>query len=247
MNFIRIARLDFTNILRNPMLMIINTITPLLLVAGFGLVTQNEFGKGSISAYDYYGVTTMIFSAMMICLTVTNTFMEEKVKRGNLRVAYTPISKAGIYLTKLVATYIFGTIVFGAITIIEQYVFHINFGGRNILYILLLINVLVLFGCCLGTMFCSILKSEEMANTIMPLVVIVLVFFSGFFFPIGHFGKTVQEIAHLSPATWATECAFRIIYDNDFDIYPNTIAFLLIASVVCIIISQIAFKPEEYL
>ncbi|MDR4399623.1 ABC transporter permease, partial [Bacillus atrophaeus] len=35
-------------------------------------------------------------------------------------------------------------------------------------------------------------------------------------------------------------------YDNDFSIFLPVLSSLLLSSIVCIIVSQIVFKPEEY-
>lgn len=245
MNFIKLVRFDFMNIVRTPMLLFMNTLFPLLLFGGFGLATSSKFGGGTVSSYDYYGVTTMIFTAILISMTVTNTFMEEKVKRGNLRVVYAPVSKTEIYMSKLLSTYIFGTVSYSILLAVLQYVFHSNLGGRNLLQVMLLINILSLFGCSLGTMVCCIFKSEEKANAVMPILSLLFVFFGGIFSPIGHYGKTMQKIACLSPVKWVTECSFRIIYDSDFGIYLPTMAILLAGSALCILMCQIIFRPEE--
>ncbi len=247
MNFFRILKFDFLNILRTPMLVIINTIFPLILWWGFGIITHSRFGGGNISSYDYYGVTTMILGGILISMTVTNTFMEANVKRPNLRISYAPVSKTEIYLSKLLSTFIFAAISYSLLTLIESYVFHCNFGGNRILYILLLFNVLIFFGCSIGTMVCCFAKSEEKANAIMPMVSLVLILFSGIFIPLGHFGKVMEAVSNMSPVKWVTLCAFQIIYDNNFSLYVPVIASLLILSIVCISVCQIIFKPEDYL
>lgn len=245
MRFIRIIKFDFMNILRNPMLVIFNTVFPLILIAVMGFVTKRGY-EGSVSSYDYYGVTMMIFTALFVAMTATNTFMEEKVKKGNTRIVYAPISKTQIYLSKLIATYILGTVSYNIILLLGQYLFHINFGGKSILYIMILINVLTLFGCCLGIMFCCIFRSEEGANSVMQLLLCFYIFFGGLFFSVDSLGKVVAKIACLSPIKWVTECIFKVIYDNDFSLYLPTIAIMLLGSIACIIVCQIAFKPEEY-
>lgn len=246
MNFIKIIKFDLENILRNPMLVIFNTIFPLILIAVMGFVTKGSYGSMNINSYDYYGVTIMIFTALFICMTATNTFMEEKVKKGNARIVYAPVSKTEIFLSKLISTYILGTISYSIILIICQYFFHINLGGKNVLYIMLLINMLSLFGCSLGTLFCCIFKSEQGANSTMQIAIVLFVFFGGVFFPIASLGKFVEKISNISPVKWVTECAFKIIYDNDFSIYLPTLVLVFAGSIICILICQIIFKPEEY-
>ncbi|WP_159887124.1 ABC transporter permease [Paenibacillus puerhi] len=246
MNFMRIVWFDFLNICRNPMLVMINTVGQMMIWGGFGLVTSGQFG-GTINSFDYYGVATMTLSSILISMTVTNTFMEEKVKRGNLRIAYAPVSKAEIYLSKLLSTFIFGVIAFTLLCLIEQYVFQSNFGGNNIFYVIALIDILALFGCSLGALVVVIFKSEERANAVMPIISILFIFFGGVFSPIGHFGTVMQTIAQLSPAKWVLQSAFQIIYDNNFSLFLPVIACLLIFSIFFTLIGQFIFKPEEYL
>lgn len=246
MNFIKIVKFDLINILKNPMLIIVNTIFPIIMIWVMGFVTRGGYGAGIADSYDYYGVTMMIFTALFISMTATNTFMEEKVKKGNVRMVYAPVSKTEIYLSKLISTYILGTVSYSVILLLGQYLFNINFGGKDILYIMLLINVLSLFGCSLGTMFCCIFKSEDGANSVMQIPLLLFVFFGGLFFSVASLGKVVEKISYLSPVKWVTECAFSVIYDNDFSIYLPTLSVMLFGSIICIIICQIIFKPEEY-
>lgn len=246
MNFIRIVKFDFLNLVRTPIFSIVNGIFPLTLFLCMGLITNSNFGGGFISSYDFYGVGTMAFVAIFISITVTNTFMEERVKKGNMRIIYAPVSRLDIYLSKLISTYIFGTILYSILSLIEQYVFNANFGGKNILYIMVLISALTFLGCSFGTLCCCIFKSEQKANAVVPLIVLIFVFFGNIFSTVGHFGTVLQKIACISPVKWTTECAYRIIYAGDFSIYLTTIAGLLVASIICIIICQIIFRPEEY-
>ncbi|GIP34923.1 ABC transporter permease [Paenibacillus sp. J2TS4] len=246
MNFIKIVKLDLINILKNPTLLISNTVLPLILIGVLGFATSGLFGAGDVSSYDYYGVTMMIFTALMIAMTVSNTFMEDKVKRGNARIVFAPVSKMEIYLSKVAATFIMGTLSYSALLLIGQYLFHMNFGGQNIGYIMLLISAFSLFGCCLGTMFCCIFKSEEGANAVLQVVVMLLVFFGGIFFPVANLGKFVETVSYLSPVKWMTESAFRIIYDHDFSLFLPVLALVLSGSFVCLLICQILYKPEEY-
>ncbi|MDP4145532.1 MAG: ABC transporter permease [Bacillota bacterium] len=246
MNFFKIIKFDFMNILRNPMLVMFNTIFPLILIGVMGFVTKGGYGAGVVSSYDYYGVTMMIFVALMISMTATNAFMEERVKRGNIRIVFAPVSKTEIYLSKLISTYILGTISYSIILLAGQYLFHINFGGESLPYIMLLINTLSLFGCSLGVLFCCIFKREEAANSTMQIPILLFVFFGGSFFSAASLGKLAEKISYLSPIKWITQSAFQIIYDSNFSIYVPTLALMLLASIICIIICEFIFKPEEY-
>ncbi|MFD1404231.1 ABC transporter permease [Robinsoniella peoriensis] len=246
MNFIKIIKFDFMNIIKNPMLLIVNTIFPFILIGVMGLVTSGSFGAGNVSSFDYNGITMMIFVAFLIAMTASNTFMEEKVKKGNTRIIYAPVSKVKIYLSKMISTYILGSISYSFICFLGQFIFHINFGGKNLVYIMLLINFAALFGTAFGIMCCCLLKSEEGANSVIPLVILVFVFFGGIFFPTASFGRMVEMISAISPVRWVTECAFQIIYDQNFHLFLPVMGMMLLLSAICIAICQITFKPEDY-
>ena len=247
MRFLKIVKFDFISLIKNPLLFFLNTAFPLILVGLIGYVTSGSYNASDISSYDYYGVTMMIYTAVMITMTVANTFMERTVKNGNMRIVFSPVTKMDIYLSKIFATYLFATVSYSLILLIEQYVFCINLGGKNIIYIMVLINLFMLFSCCIGTMLCCLVRSEEVANTVVQPYNQLTAILGGLFFPIAGFGKTMEKISYLSPIKWVTECIFQIIYDNDFRLMFPVIVLLVLGSVFCIIVCQIRFKPEEYI
>ena len=246
MNFLRIVKFDIRNIVKNPMLLIINTIFPLVIVVMIGYLTSGSYRAGAITSYDYYGVTMMIYTALMVSMTVSNTFMEKTVTNGNLRIVYAPVSKTEIYLSKIISTYLFTTVTYSILMCLMQFGFHINFGGENLFFIIVIVNIFTFFSCCFGTMLCCLLKSEESTNTIVQPINQLLAFFGGLFFPVASLGKFMEEVSNFMPTKWITECTFRVIYDYDFSLYLSTIGLLILGSAVCIAVSQITFKPEEY-
>ncbi len=127
-----------------------------------------------------------------------------------------------------------------------QFFFHINFGGGRLAYLILLVDLLALFGSAFGTMFCCIFHSEEAANGVMQIFLLLMLFFSGVFFPLDSLGKTIESISFFSPVRWVTECAFQMIYDKSLRLLPPVCAMLLIGSILCTVLSGILYKPEEY-
>lgn len=246
MQFLRIVKFDFINIIKNPTLIISNTVLPFILIGLMGFVTKSNYGAGSMSSYDFYGVTMIVLNSLLIIMTATNTFMEERVKRPNTRIIYAPISKAEIYMSKILSTYLVGILSFSIVILIGQYFFHINFGGNYLPYFMLLINILTLFGSCFGTMMCCILKDEEKASSIAQLPVFFSVFLGGAFFNMKGMGAVMTALSNISPVKWILECAFIVIYDNDVSMVFPVILSLILVSFICVAICQITFKPEEY-
>ena len=149
MYFMKILRQDICNILHNPTLIFSNTILPLILIGVLGFVTKTSFGKEPVSSFDYYGINMIIFSVGMIAITTTNAFMEEQVKRGNFRIMYAPISKTEIYFSKILSSYFLCAVCYGILVPLCQYILHLNMGGKNIIYFIILLNVFGFCGCCL--------------------------------------------------------------------------------------------------
>lgn len=245
MNFFKIVKQDFINILHNPALVISNTALPLILIGVLGFVTNGTFGS-DITSYDYYSVNMLILTAALVAITASNAFMEEKVIRGNVRIHYAPVSKEEIYCSKAVSTYLFTAVCYGFLVPFCQYALGLNMGGNRFLGFVLLLNIFSFFGSCFGVMFCSLFKSEEQTNSIMQIPIFLSIFLGGILFHINRFGTAVNLLSYLSPVKWIADCSDQIIYDADFHLLLPVILGLILLSLLCLAICHLLFKPEEY-
>lgn len=189
----------------------------------------------------------MIFSVGMIAITATNAFMEERIKKGNFRIAYAPIRKSELYLSKILSSYLICAICYDILVPLCQYILHLNMGGENIFYFILLLNILGFCGSCFGIMFCCIFKQEEQANAIMQIPLFIALLLGGVLFQVHRLGDFVNNIAKFSPIKWIADCSYQIIFDNNFQLFIPTCLKVLGLSVIFIFICQLLFKPEEYL
>ncbi|MBY6756706.1 ABC transporter permease [Clostridium botulinum] len=247
MNLLKVIKIDIINILKNPILVLYNTIYPLVLIGLFGFIANGNYGGEGVTSYDYYGITMIIFTVLYIALTASNTFMEKKVKKGNVRLIYSPTSKTIIFLSKIFSTFIFASVLFTIILIIEKYILGINLGGENFIYIIALLISFNLLMCSFGASMCCMFKSEEATNKFLSPINMLLALLGGLFFPVDSLGKTVEKLSYISPVKWISECIFKIIYDKDFSMFVPTIAICIGSSLIFIILCQITFKPEEYI
>lgn len=243
---LKIVKFDLKNLIKNPTLVLSTTALPVILIILMGIVTKNKFGSSDIDSFDYYGLNMLIFSVALIAMVASNTFLEDRVIKGNMRISFAPISKFKIYFSKLIATFILGFCSYSLILIVGQYMFGINYGGKNIGYIIILLNVLSFFCCSFGIMACCIFKSEEKANAFLQLPIAIFLFFSGVFFGIHRAGVVVKTISNISPVKWIYDCSVKIIYGNDFSLCIPVLGILLLLSIVFIFISHITYKPEDY-
>lgn len=247
MSFFKILRQDLENIIHNPALIFSNTLLPLILTGAMGLVTRNGFQGEPVSSFDYYGVNMMIFSVGMIAITASNAFMEERVKRGNFRIAYAPVAGTAIYLSKSVSACLLAVVCYGILIPVCQYVLGLNMGGSKMLFFILLLDGFSFYGCCFGTMFCCIFREEELANSIMQIPLFLLILLGGVIFQLHRFGGMLAQLSWISPVKWVAVCSYQMIYDQDLHLFYPVLAGLLLLSLCFLFVCHMLFKPEDYL
>jgi len=160
---------------------------------------------------------TMMIYIIIASITITpNTFMEKKLRQGNIRIAYAPVSKISIYMSKILSSYLFMVVTVSINMTLMNYFKIANLGGDNFIYVLVLFMAFLLFTVTIGGAVCVILKTEELTNMILSNVASVLALVSGMFFPVDSLGKVVSNLANLSPIKWILDSTFSVIYDNNF-------------------------------
>lgn len=244
---IRLIKQDIINLLKIPSIIIGCFVFPWFLIFLFGCVFSGLYGGDSVTSYDYYGVTMMILIIVMSSAVTPNTFFEEKIKAANIRIAFSPVSKVFVCMSKIIASFIILFVIYAIDTLIMNYFNIVNFGGQNFKYILLLFTAFLLFIVTLGGAACVIFKSEELTNNIMSIFIISFSVLSGLFFPLESLGSWILKIADLCPLKWVVDITFNVIYDQNFQNYYSVVIGLLVLSLILIIITNVLYKPEQYI
>lgn len=246
MNFYTIFKRDLLNSILSPVLVIYNTIYPLLIVLIIGYLASGSYEGSGLTSYDYYGVSMIIFSISFVGSTAANNFMENRVKKSNLRIMYAPINISYIYLSKIAATFIFTSVCYLAAMLILKFTANVNYGGKNTVYVVIIMELFNLLSSTVGILFCCIFKSENLANKILSVFINLFGILGGAFFPIDSLGKTVEKISYISPVKWVNSGIFKIIYDNDFSYFLPTVVILAVCILICALGCKLTFKVEDY-
>jgi ABC-2 type transport system permease protein len=241
-NLLIIAREDFMNLIKNPMWIFYATVFPILMVVILGFLTKDNYGK-EIGSYDYYGITLILYSLLSCGMTSANAFMEERIKKPNMRIIYAPGRVSSIFFSKIIATFVFSSIMHLFDMVLLCLVFSIHLAA--IPQMILLFSLVELFSITLGIMLCCIFKTEGMTNQILSLVVFLISIFGGLLFSMDGYGEVVRKICSLSPAKWFSNTAFQMIYDNNYSTLLPTVILLTVTIVVMIIISLLTFRKED--
>ncbi|AOR24483.1 ABC transporter permease [Clostridium taeniosporum] len=241
-NLLLISKEDFKNLIKNPMWIFYGTLFPILFVSILGFLGKESYGN-NVTSYDYYGITLMIYSILSSGMTSANAFMEEKIRKPNMRIVYAPGSVKSIYISKIISSFVFSCLchLFDMIVLCIMYHIHITVTFE----IMILFVLIEFFSVALGVMFCCIFKTEAMANQLLGMIINLFAVFGGLLFPMDGYGKIVRGISYLSPAKWVMKTTFSMIYDNNFSMFYITALVLIFATVIVFVVSEKTFKKED--
>lgn len=243
--FYILLKRDLANFIKSPVLLQFSTVFPILLTLIMGFLCQGGYGN-EVTSYDYYGITMLLFVVMGVSVSAANGFMEKSIKASNLRVIYSPIKVSYIYLSKIVATFLYTSVCFIAVIGICRLFMGVNYGGGNFGYVLLLVLLLDLLSAALGVMFCCIFKSEEVSSMLLSMANNILAILGGLFFQIEGLGKAASAVSDISPVKWVLAGIMKIIYDGDLSyVYPISAIFLTV-TLAFTFVCKLTFKTEDY-
>ncbi len=247
MNFFILMKQDFRNILSNPSIMMFCLVYPTALVLLFGFLFSDMYQSDIVTSYDFYGIT-MIFYLVLQSATITPTvFMEERNKKGNLRIAYAPVSRIQIYMSKIITTITVLTVSFLIHTLFLGLTGIVNFGKENTIWVMGLLFSLMLFMTTLGGAICSLIKSEDLTNKIVGITVNCFAVVSGLFFPVETLGRFAGNVANATPVKMTLNKIFEIIYDNSLLGYGWIVGIILAFSIAFLLIIHKNYHIEDYI
>lgn len=241
-NLFIISKEDFKNLIKNPMWVFYGTVFPILLVVIMGFLGRESYGN-DVTSYDYYGITLMIYAILTSGMTSANAFMEERIRKANMRIIYAPRSAKSIYLSKIISSFFFSLLchLFDMILLCILYSIRIS----AIPQIMILFILTEFFSVGLGVMLCCIFKTEGMANQILSIVINLFAILGGLLFPLDGYGKVARSISYISPAKWLVKAVFSMIYDKDFSYFYPTVLILIILIAIVLIVCDKTFRKED--
>lgn len=237
-----IAKADFKNLITNPMWVFYATAFPLLLVLIIGYLTKGVYGNG-FSSYDYYGVTLIIYSALSSGMTAANAFMEERIKKPNMRIIYAPGNVKSLFLAKIGATFVFSFLAHIIDFAVLSLIFDIEVSSAG--HLLLLLGLTELFSVTLGITMCCVVKQESMTNQLQSIIINLLAVLGGVLFSLDGFGETVRKISMVSPVKWIVNASFQIIYDGDYHLLMPTAGILAVCIIIMTAVCCFTFRKED--
>jgi len=189
----------------------------------------------------------MIFSIFNAATYSANSFMEERIKKPNMRLVYSPVRPFFIHFSKVLASFIFCTVAYTAVALFFIFAIGVNYGGGNVWAIFFIMLLSLFFFSSLGVTVCCLLKSEGITNNILSLLFAIFAVLGGLFFPVEGLGKAVVAVSWASPAKWILTACLRIIYDNDFSMFLPVCGLYALLSIASLVLSSRSFRGEDYI
>lgn len=233
---------DIKLLFTNMMWMFYNTAFPFLLIAIMGSLCADLFGS-DVRAYDYYGVAFLIYSGVNAATIASNSFMEEKIKAGNMRVLYAPIQHEWLYLSKIIASTLFCFICHVLVGIACVVLFHMQTGTMWWL-LLVLLFLTELFASILGIFFCLLFRSENAANQVLTIFINLSALLGGIFIAMERFGDLLSAISWFSPMKWLLQASFLCIYDHEIIGVLYAAAGLVVLCIMLLMVCRHIFEEE---
>jgi ABC-2 type transport system permease protein len=211
-----------------------------------GFLASGTYAKPS-DAYNYYAVSFLIYAMLSGAMTATNCFMERDIKKPNLRIIHSPVGSFPIYFSKIAASFVFDYVCHLLVLAILIPALHLNFGGGNIGYIILLMAPIEFASAALGVLFCCIFKTEEAASTLLSTTISILAFLGGAFFSFDGMGGALAFASRLSPVKWLIDAFFAIIFDANLSAVIPLFAGSVAVSALLVFGCSRLFRTEDYL
>lgn len=244
-DFLPIFEMDVRNLFRNPVLIGYNTVFAGGLILIMGWLMGDSYAQVS-DAYQYYAITFLVYGMFSGAMTATNCFMERDIKKPNLRIIYSPAGGSSVWLSKMLASFVFDYALHAVLVALCVFLLGITIGANPFVFLVLMAPA-ELLGTALGTFGCCVLHSEELASTVISLVVSLLCVLGGTFFSPDALGGPIAMISFLSPVRWFDDGFFAIACDNDLSSFWPIFLGCLVAITVLVIGCKHFFRTEDYL
>lgn len=240
-----ILRRDVLNLLRKHSFVFSALLFPLALVGLLGLLNEGLYG-GVMTGWDVCAVNIMMYMAVYSSMIATNSFMEKTLKPTNLRVLFTPVPLAVLYLGKIFATTIFCGVGYLADVIVLS-LSGVRLGPALGMGLAPLVLAVTFASTSVGVFLCCLVKDEPTANRLLSLVVNVAAVVGGVFFSMESLGRTAATVASFSPFTWIREAAFRYVWDGRAGGAATATVVAVLVAAAAILACRASFKSEDYI
>lgn len=200
-------------------------------------------------AMDYYSIAMTTMIALYGALSASFLIRGERMRRTDVRLIASPIKRSEILVGKVLGGIVATLLCVLVVVFASKFVFKANWGSNIGLVILVLLTEVILatsFG--LGISYLT--KKPEASRVIVTIVIQVVSFIGGAYFPIdttSNSGGMMNLLVKLSPLTWNREGINKLIYTGSHTAIIAPILLNLSVACIFLIISALIAGRREAL
>ncbi|MED1740528.1 ABC transporter permease [Bacillus swezeyi] len=193
---------------------------------------------------DYYAVTMTTLIALYGALHASYLIRGERLGKTADRLIAAPVHKTEIFAGKLIGGLAVNLICILIVVAVSKFLFKANWGEHFGLVLAVLFSV-VLFAVSLGLGVSYLTKTGEAAVAVINVLIPLVAFVGGAYFPIDDAAAVFAFIKDLSPLTWTNEAIIKIIYTNDLAAGWPAISLNMGLSVLFLLIVVVSLRRRE--
>ncbi|MFU1796619.1 ABC transporter permease [Paenibacillus azoreducens] len=167
------------------------------------------------NSVDYYALAMTAMVAMWAAMSAGGLIQSEVALGTANRLIIAPISKGEIFTGKILGGMMTNLLCVAAMVLFSKYVFKAYWGNHMGIVAIVLLT-LVIFAMSFG-LACSYMVKGRAGRNLISLIVQLMSFFGGAYFPIGNDSGSglLSFLINLSPIRWANHSLTKVIYSND--------------------------------
>ncbi|ATH93628.1 ABC transporter permease [Bacillus glycinifermentans] len=196
------------------------------------------------SAIDYYSITMTTLIALYAALHASYLIRGERLRNTADRLVAAPVQKWEIFTGKLIGGIVTNALCIFLVVAVSKFLFKANWGDHIGLVLFVLFTV-VLFAVSLGVGVSYLTKTGEAAKTIINVLIPLVAFFGGAYFPLDDTEGILSMITKLSPIKWSNEAMMKVIYANDLAAALPAAALNIGLSVFMLLIAVAGLRRRE--
>ena len=201
--------------------------------------------KNAVSAKNYYAIGMAVMNVLFIASTVSGiAFLEKKIHVFD-RVILANVSR-WVYLT---AVFISGTI-FALLQLLIIFgfswlVFGVSWPNVGAFFVVTIAIAISVGGISmLLTAISYRVNSEVISNFFSSIIVTLMSFLGGSFFPIGDTSNIFQLLGNLTPNGAGMSAYMAILRGDEFSTYSQHLLFIVLFAAVALVIAVISFPKR---
>ncbi|MDA7025327.1 ABC transporter permease [Bacillus sp. CLL-7-23] len=193
---------------------------------------------------DYYAVTMTTLIALYGAMSASFLIRGERLGKTADRLMAAPLRKGEIFTGKLIGGMLTNAICIFLVVMVSKFIFKANW-GENLGIVLIVLLTVALFAVSLGLGISAMTKTGEAAIAIINVIIPLVGFLGGAYFPLDHLGGALAVLKKLSPLTWTNEAITNIIFSNDIAAMLPAIAVNIGLSGLLLLIAIVSLRRRE--